>query len=232
MKLSYWCEKKTFRHSITGTVLCTGCWTACKCYEKKNIVSIFDAAASEIERALNIQYNTAYEKLLVEQSQTDKQKEIQEKLDKKIKEKEDIYAKYETEKNLLYSKYQESRGKIDNELDTLYIQQDEIDPYITIEEKRTLNELGFSANKKSQYNALMAIKDTPAHINKLEFPKIVQRFRNMFNLAVSSKEHRDILLKFYSVDWKGLGIDVPPELDIWNIEIKWGIITSDTKLLK
>ena len=199
---------------------------------KSPIVDIFDAAVLEIQRALNDQYNAEYSKINAEVSETDSEKAIQDELESKKKDRLLIVEKYQKEKDELYRKYEEKKWKLDNEIYSLEIKQDELDPYMTSDESSELSNLGIAPRgKKSYYSTMMIIKDLPSYLNMKEFPKIVGRFRNMFNLAVSQKEHRDILLKFYSIDWKGIGIDVPPELDIGNIEIKWGVITSDTTKL-
>jgi hypothetical protein len=68
--------------------------------------------------------------------------------------------------------------------------------------------------------------------NQEEFEIIWDRFINMIDLACGDKERRSVLLQFYSIDWKSLGIDVPCDLNIGNIQIVDGRIISDaTKLL-
>ena len=84
---------------------------------------------------------------------------------------------------------------------------------------------------RAGYNILMKNKDKKEFTNINALQDIVGRFDRMLSLAVDSKEERNILLKFYTLDWKSLGIDVPAELDISNIEIKNGVIISDSKLL-
>lgn len=71
----------------------------------------------------------------------------------------------------------------------------------------------------------------PAFANVKAFQEICGRFDRMMSMAAWSKEQRAILMQFYSLDWKGLGIDVPADMDITNIAIKNGRIISDTKAL-
>jgi hypothetical protein len=74
------------------------------------------------------------------------------------------------------------------------------------------------------------LKD-PEFANVIAFNEICGRFDRMMSMACGAQEQRAILLQFYSLDWKGLGIDVPADMDISNIAIKNGRIISDTKAL-
>ena len=52
------------------------------------------------------------------------------------------------------------------------------------------------------------------------------------NLAVWTKEKRAILMSFYNLDWKSLGIDIPPEMNFSDVKIEdWKIISDTSKLL-
>jgi hypothetical protein len=80
-------------------------------------------------------------------------------------------------------------------------------------------------------NAIAAQADRKEFTNPTAFKDICGRFDRMMSMATGSKEQRAILLQFYRLDWKGLGIDVPADMDISNIDIKDGRIIADTRLL-
>ena len=71
----------------------------------------------------------------------------------------------------------------------------------------------------------------PVFTNVRSFDEICNRFDKMMSMATGSKEQRAILMQFYSIDWKALGIDVPADMDISHIAVKDGMIIADTRLL-
>lgn len=111
-----------------------------------------------------------------------------------------------------------------------------LDPSITYEERDQANNQGVqicNLRRQSDVEVKKELDTDPVTTNILEFQNIAERFKGMMNLAVGGKEQRNILLQFYTLDWKSLGIDVPCDLNISNIKIENGVIISDsTKLLK
>lgn len=122
---------------------------------------------------------------------------------------------------------------LEKEIEVLQKELDAFDPYVTYEQKEKLMaehpELSIGAyTRLSDVNKQLTVDVLPVCTNQYEFENIAKRFGSMINLAVGGKEQRNILFQFYTLDWKSLGIDVPCDLDISNIEIKDGVIVSDT----
>ena len=89
----------------------------------------------------------------------------------------------------------------------------------------------FRKEDESTYQARRELHNEPVYKNIEEFRKLSMKFINAIWLAVWSKDQRNVLLSFYNLDWKSLGIDIPPSMDFGLCEVKDWKIISDTKLL-
>lgn len=121
-----------------------------------------------------------------------------------------------------------------DEIKRLEGELERLDPIVSYEMITDLAEQGIEARynwRESDVHLALNLDKSPVATNREEFENIAKRFESMMNLAVGGKEQRNILFQFYTLDWKSLGIDVPCDLDISNIEIKDGKISSDTKKL-
>ena len=109
-----------------------------------------------------------------------------------------------------------------------------LDPSMTVEEEKEYIELTSSSTWNKRKSDLLTVKELvndSSVINVEEFKKIKTKFQNMIKLAVWSKEQREILLRFYSIDWKQLWIDVPPDIDIKSVTVENWILNSGIKLI-
>lgn len=92
--------------------------------------------------------------------------------------------------------------------------------------------IGYTSIRNSDIVAYEELIEDLSFINKKEFENIYQKYSTGMSMAVNAKEQRELLFKFFSLDWKGLGIDVPLDLNFEEMSIKNGVINSGTKLLK
>ena len=139
--------------------------------------------------------------------------------------------------------YKAKIQKLEDQTDVLKKERDTIGTYQTEENQKITRTLDNSVPHSllgmwvtSLPNEVVEdIKDAmvsnPAFSNVDAFKDFCGRFDRMMSMATGSKEQRAILLQFYTLDWKGLGIDVPADMDISNIDIKDGRIIADTRLL-
>lgn len=172
-----------------------------------NFMKILMTAIGEINQGLINKYVTKFNELKGSQSVTAEQAKLK-----------DLIAQKKSELKQLEEKFEA------------------LDPSITYEERDEANNNGIqicNLRRQSDIQAKKELDEAPECTNILEFQNIAERFKGMMNLAVGGKEQRNILLQFYTLDWKSLGIDVPCDLNISNIKIENGVIISDsTKLLK
>ena len=67
----------------------------------------------------------------------------------------------------------------------------------------------YGAVSDSGYEAMMnAYKSTPAQ-NLIAYEKLRLNTVNMYNLAVSTKEKRNVILELQKRDWRSIGVDIP-----------------------
>ncbi len=168
-----------------------------------NFGKILQTAMAEIRQSLTIKYQAARKEAKDAFTDIGKQKEL----------KEEIVSH-------------------ENEIKRLKGELERLDPVIDFGMREDLQARGIDARydwKESDVHLALTLEQSPVATNRMEFENIAKRFESMMNLAVGGKEQRNILFQFYTLDWKSLGIDVPCDLDISNIEIKDGKISSDTK---
>ena len=184
-----------------------------------NFIKIFNHAADEIKSSLIIKYKKMFNEIKKNHYNSVKEKELKEKLDSLDKQRCDLITEI---------------SKLNDDLKLL-------DPQLTTEQKERSNKLDLTLfwwlwlsernMRNSDLNTLEALAAHPVNINIQEFEKIRSKFINMLNLSVWSKEQRAVLLNFYSLDWKQLWVDVPPDLNIKDITISNWILNSGIKLL-
>ena len=184
-----------------------------------NFIKIFNHAADEIKLSLIIKYKKMFNEIKKNHYNSVKEKELKEKLDSLDKQRCDLITEI---------------SKLNDDLKLL-------DPQLTTEQKERSNKLDLTLfwwlwlsernMRNSDLNTLEALAAHPVNINIQEFEKIRSKFINMLNLSVWSKEQRAVLLNFYSLDWKQLWVDVPPDLNIKDITISNWILNSGIKLL-
>jgi len=135
-------------------------------------------------------------------------KSIDTKYESSLKLEEEKY--YDTDQDQIFKdqiiKLESEEKKINMQIDALKHKRKQLIPALSFEGKQWLDANGYSTRNKNEvdYLAVKALHDTPLYTNKEEFTKINSRFYNAMNLAVTSKEKRDILLSYYNLDWKSL----------------------------
>jgi len=181
-----------------------------------NFIKIFNRAADDIYDLLRREYNEVVEDLKDKLSFSWKQKELK----AEIKQIDDEISRLNKIKS-----FKEDELRL-------------LDSALTSNERKERIKLTW-INKSDVRNLRMSdllvtreLVNNKVKINLDEFEKIRNKFTNMLELAVWSKEQRNILLQFYSLNWKSLWIDVPPDLDIKSIKIENWIINSGINLLK
>jgi len=87
------------------------------------------------------------------------------------------------------------------------------------------------APRESDVSAYGKLLNDSSFTNILEFQKIREKYLTAMNLSINEKKRREFLLKFFTLDWKSLGIDIPLNLNFENMSIKNGNINSGSKLL-
>lgn len=172
-----------------------------------NFGKILNTAMQQIRNSLELKYKAAVVKAKEEYTNAGEQKKIKNKI-----------------------------RSLEKEIEILNKELEAYDPCVTSDQKDKIlaehPELSINLfTRMSDVNKQLTVDKMPVSTNRDEFERIAERFNNMMNLAVGGKEQRNILFQFYTLDWNSLGIDIPCNLDISNIEIKDGKIVSDTKKL-
>jgi len=75
-----------------------------------------------------------------------------------------------------------------------------------------------------KYKALLELEKKPILQNYLLFKEIWEDTRNIFNLAVTDKERRNIIITFQDKNWSELGINLPTKSLYKNFNIENGEI--------
>ena len=86
--------------------------------------------------------------------------------------------------------------------------------------------------KEPKYKAIRELHTEDVYNNIKQFDRLSYKFSNAMALWVWTKDKHKILMSFYTLDWKSLWIDIPPEMDFSNVDIKdWKIISDTSRLL-
>jgi len=179
-----------------------------------NFTKILDTAINSIKNTLTTNYIDLKNKTKLEFLDSKSQVKLQKQINTLKKQIDSL---------------EKQRSELQNNLTTL----DPIIPYYDrkdLEYKYPNSEIS-SYSTVSEAKAIVKLINSSVNLNREEFNKIAARFVSMMQLAVWGKEQRNVLLNFYSLDWKSLGIDIPTDLNINNIQIKDGKIIADTTLL-
>ncbi len=127
---------------------------------------------------------------------------------------------------------EKQKDKIVKEIRVLWDRIFDADPYATDWEKKEAWIGWFRTMKKSSVAAEKAIMDLPATLNLEAFGSITTKFKQMMALSIWAKEQREVLAKFYWLNWTSLGIELPIDINIQDIDISDWIINVNTKQLK
>ena len=177
----------------------------------QNFRKLLDTCISEIHKSVNDKYNDTVKETELKHYDT---KEYQAK-DQLIKEMTNKISQLEKEKRRLES------------------ERDSLRPSVSFEWKEWLSENNYATRNATEayYLACKELHNEPVHTNIEQFRLLSNKFMNAMNIAVWTKEQRNILMSFYNLDWKSLGIDIPPEMNFSEVEVKDGKIISDTSKL-
>lgn len=174
---------------------------------------------------------------LLEASVQDIKRSVNTKYDQTLTEEK---AKYYNKEQ--HSQYADMIDKVQMQIDELQKKKRELEdakdkliPDMSFEWKEWCSEngyhVGYGNRTEPAYLARKALHDQPVYRNIAEFDALSNKYINAMNIAVGTKEKRAILMSFYNLDWKSLWIDVPPEMNFNEVEIKDGKIISDTSKL-
>jgi hypothetical protein len=142
-------------------------------------------------------------------------------------------------KDELYEKYQKEKAELENQYDQLGYEINKRDCQVVNEKVEhepdiVLNLVGHSYRPTlSQLIAAKKISKTVEFKNYKNFLDIEKNTLMMYNLAVTSKEKRNIILSIQTRDWRSVGIDIPQLPFLEKFEIENGIIkVPDQPLLQ
>ena len=176
-----------------------------------NFNKILETAIGEIHRELSNNYESKYRELSEKYTDTETIEEIKNRI----------------------SKMEHQRAKLYDDIQRAEKELREAKTSVTFEQEKWLRENGYSSYSATEadYKARKELHDGIEKQNEVEFDNLKRKFLNAMNLAVGAKEKREVLFKFYSLDWKSLGISIPPDMNFAEVEIKDGKIISDSSKL-
>ena len=138
-----------------------------------------------------------------------------------VKELMDKKDKLQDEKDILSDKISEIDKEISNR-----------DPYASNNEIEAAWLSKYSSYKVSQTKAEVAVRSSKAKKNLDAFGSITNKFTQRMALAIWVKEQRAVLSQFYALDWSQLWIELPIDVNIWDIIIENGEIIIWDKVLQ
>jgi len=133
-----------------------------------------------------------------------------------------------------YNKLEQQREDIWKQMRNIEDIKSKLKPSESFESKEWLRDNNYSAcynMNEPKAQAIITLHNKPVYTNIQEFVNLSSKFTNAMNLWVGTKEKRNILMSFYKLDWKSLWIDIPPEMNFSDVNIKDGKIISDTSKL-
>jgi hypothetical protein len=133
-------------------------------------------------------------------------------------------------KEELYNKYLKEKAELENEYDQLEFEINKRDHQICTDkiddEQNVILQLVNCSYRPttSQLSATKKISKTVHFRNYRNFLDIEKNTMMMYDLAVTSKEKRNIILSIQTRDWRSLGVDIPQLPFLEKFEIDNGII--------
>jgi hypothetical protein len=146
-----------------------------------------------------------------------------------IKRKENL--KIEFYKNSWISKLFNEKEKFEKKLENIKKEIEKLD-YKLSEKEKEESKVTWRNAKKSDLYVLRKIEKEKEYINQKNFISIRKKFEQAMWLACWVKEQRWVLFEFYKLNWIQLWIELPIDINIWEINIKNWKINIKNKLLE